>query len=96
MYHLIRAKMIVSRIANLTILPCKAHPVPDAFCLLKGDRMAEYVNAEKAIETLSKLKAEREKRNCSRSQIIEAQAFGYAIAVIKKLPKVEINEEEGK
>lgn len=56
--------------------------------------MREYVDVEKAIETLQRFKAEREKRNCSRSQIIEAQAFGYAIAILKKLPKKVIDEEE--
>lgn len=53
---------------------------------LRGNDM-ELVDRNKAIEMLEKMKAEREKRTCSRSSIYEARALGYAIAILKRLPK---------
>lgn len=46
----------------------------------------DLVDREKAIVILEKIKAEHASRTCSRSSLQQAQALGYAIAVIKKLP----------
>lgn len=56
--------------------------------------MTEYVDVNKAIETLEKLKAEREKKSCQKHSIYEATAIGYAIAVLKKLPRIQANETD--
>lgn len=49
--------------------------------------MPDLIDREKAISTLEKIKAEHAKRTCSRASLQQAQALGYAIAVIRKLPK---------
>lgn len=52
----------------------------------------KYIDREQAIRTLKKIQEKRKNCNCGRSSIYEAQALGYAIAVITQLPTVEINE----
>lgn len=47
----------------------------------------DLIDRKKAIEILEKIKAQKESCNCSRQRLREAQAIGYAIAIIKKLPK---------
>lgn len=54
--------------------------------------MANYIDADKAIETLEKMKADRLKKSCQKSSLYEANALGYAIAIIKKLPKKVIDD----
>lgn len=49
----------------------------------------ELIDRQKAIETIQKMKEEREKRTCQRVNIIQAQALGYVIEVLKKLPAYE-------
>jgi hypothetical protein len=48
--------------------------------------MADLIDRDKAIDTLEKIRAEHAKRTCSRKSLQQAQALGYAIAVLKKLP----------
>lgn len=54
--------------------------------------MAEYIEVSKAIETLERMKAERQKKSCQKSSLYEANALGYAIAILKKMPKKTIND----
>lgn len=49
----------------------------------------DLIDRQKAIDTLMAIKKEKEKSNCSKQRMREATAIGYAIAIIKKLPKVE-------
>lgn len=51
--------------------------------------MADLVDRDKAIKTLEKIQAEHARRTCSRQSLQQAQALGYAIAVLKKLPAAE-------
>lgn len=51
--------------------------------------MAELIDRNKAIEILEKIKKDKESKTCSRSNIYQAQALGYAIAVLKKIPTYE-------
>ena len=39
----------------------------------------------KAIEKLQQIQREHAKRTCSRSSLMQAQALGYAIEVLKKI-----------
>lgn len=48
--------------------------------------MADLIDRDKAIDTLEKIRSEHAKRTCSRQSLQQAQALGYAIAVLKKLP----------
>lgn len=48
--------------------------------------MADLIDRDKAISALEKIQAEHAKRTCSRQSLQQAQALGYAIAVLKKLP----------
>lgn len=54
--------------------------------------MAEYIEVSKAIEILERMKAERQKKSCSKASLDEANAIGYAIAIIKKLPRITLND----
>ena len=47
----------------------------------------------KAIEKLQQIQREHAKRTCSRSSLMQAQAFGYAIEVLK-LISTEDDEED--
>lgn len=51
--------------------------------------MPELVDREEAIKTLEKIRQEHAKRTCQRTSQQIANAFGYAIEVIKRLPKVK-------
>lgn len=51
--------------------------------------MAELIDKNKAIEILEKIKKDKESKTCSRSNIYQAQALGYAIVVLKKIPTYE-------
>lgn len=46
-----------------------------------------------AIEKLLEIQTAHKRRTCSRDSMIQANAMGYAIAVLKKIP-VEDGEEE--
>ena len=48
--------------------------------------MADLIDSTKAIEVLAKIQKEHAQRTCSRASLQQAQALGYAIAVLKKLP----------
>lgn len=48
--------------------------------------MADLIDRTKAIEILEKIQKEHAQRTCSRASLQQAQALGYAIAVLKKLP----------
>lgn len=48
--------------------------------------MADLIDREKAIEVLKKIQKQHADRTCQRSSIIQAQALGYAIEVLRKLP----------
>ena len=48
--------------------------------------MADLIDRDKAIDTLEKIRAEHAKRTCSRSSLLQAQAIGYAIEVLKRIP----------
>lgn len=39
-----------------------------------------------AIAKLTQIQQEHARRTCSRSSLMQAQALGYAIAVLKKIP----------
>lgn len=41
---------------------------------------------EKVIAKLRQIQQEHAKRTCSRSSLMQAQAIGYAIEVLKKIP----------
>ena len=45
----------------------------------------DLIDRQEAIRVLEEIKAKKEKCNCSRQVIREAQAIGYAIAVVKKI-----------
>ena len=47
----------------------------------------DLIDRQKAIEALEKIKATRDGKNCSRNAMYEARALGYAIAILKQLPK---------
>lgn len=49
----------------------------------------KYIEREQAIATLRKIQKKRNDCNCGRSAIYEAQALGYAIAVITQLPTID-------
>lgn len=46
----------------------------------------DIISRKEAIEVLKKIKAQKEKCECSRQRLREATAIGYAIGVIQKLP----------
>lgn len=48
--------------------------------------MADLIDRDKAISTLEKIRAEHAKRTCSRQSLQQAQAIGYAIAVLRRIP----------
>lgn len=48
--------------------------------------MSDLIDREKAISILEKIRAEHAKRTCSRASLQQAQALGYAIEVVRKLP----------
>lgn len=48
--------------------------------------MADLINRTKAIEILEKIQKEHAQRTCSRTSLRQAQAIGYAIAVLRKIP----------
>lgn len=48
--------------------------------------MKDLIDRQKAIAKLEQIKAKKEKCNCSRQTLREAQAIGYAIAVLKQIP----------
>lgn len=52
------------------------------------------VDKEKAIEILKKLQAERLKKDCVRNNIYEANALGYAIAILNKLEEYKVEDEK--
>lgn len=49
----------------------------------------KLVDLDKCIEVLEKIKKERAVCNCGRKSIEQANALGYAIAILKKLPIIE-------
>lgn len=51
--------------------------------------MKDLIDREEAIKVLNDIKAKKESCNCSMQRLREAQALGYAIAVIKKLKRYE-------
>lgn len=48
--------------------------------------MAELIDRQKAVDALQKLIDARTCSTCSRSRILEAQAFRYAQAIVRQLP----------
>jgi len=56
------------------------------------DNMNAIEYKEKAIEKLKQIQREHAKRTCSRSSLMQAQALGYAIEVLKK---ITTDEEDG-
>ena len=48
--------------------------------------MADLIDRTKAIEILEKIQKEHAQRTCSRASLQQAQAFGYAIAVLRRIP----------
>ena len=54
-----------------------------------GENMADLIDRAEAIEKLEKIRAEHARRTCSRESIRQADALGYAIAVLQKIPKYE-------
>ena len=64
---------------------------PSLFCLRKETRMGDLIDRDAAIEVLARIKAEHERRTCSRESLRQADALAYAIAVLKQVPKVETN-----
>ena len=57
--------------------------------------MPELIERDKAIEKLREIQAKHRSRTCSRSALIQADALGYAIEILRQLPAVEINEKDG-
>ena len=51
--------------------------------------MGDLIDRDAAIEVLEKIKAEHQRRTCSRESLRQADALGYAIAVLKSVPKAE-------
>ena len=51
--------------------------------------MPELVDREEAIKTLEKIRQDHAKRTCQRTSQQIANAFGYAIEVIRRLPEVK-------
>lgn len=54
-----------------------------------GDNMADLIDRAEAIEKLEKIRAEHARRTCSRESLRQADALGYAIAILQKIPKYE-------
>lgn len=54
----------------------------------------DLVDREKAIEVLRKIQKERAGCNCGRKSIDQANALGYAIMILKKLPRVETEKKQ--
>ena len=48
--------------------------------------MSNLIDRDEAIRILDKIRQEHAARQCQRSSLIQAQAFEYAITVIKRLP----------
>lgn len=48
--------------------------------------MADLIDRTKAIEILEKIQKEHAQRTCSRVSLQQAQAIGYAIAVLRRIP----------
>ena len=51
--------------------------------------MGDLIDRDAAIEVLEKIKAEHQRRTCSRESLRQADALAYAIAVLKQVPKAE-------
>ena len=51
--------------------------------------MGDLIDRDAAIEVLARIKAEHERRTCSRESLRQADALAYAIAVLKTIPKAE-------
>jgi hypothetical protein len=49
--------------------------------------MADLIDRDKAIEILKKIQAQHARRTCQRSSLQQAAAIGYAIEILRKLPK---------
>ena len=55
--------------------------------------MPDLIDRQEAIRILDSIRASHAKRTCSRTDIIQATAFEYAIEVIKKLPQYEDKDQ---
>lgn len=51
--------------------------------------MADLIDREEVLKVLQELKKKKENCNCSRQVLREAQAIGYAIAIIKQVKAYE-------
>ncbi len=51
--------------------------------------MGDLIDRDAAIEVLARIKAEHQRRTCSRESLRQADALAYAIAVLKQVPKAE-------
>ena len=51
--------------------------------------MPKIVDADEAIKVLDKIREEHARRTCQRQAQITANAFSYAIEVIRRLPEVK-------
>lgn len=54
--------------------------------------MKDMIDRNKVIEILERMKKDKESKTCSRANIYQAQALGYAIAVIKKISSDDTKE----
>lgn len=64
------------------------------FCLRKETRMGDLIDRDVAIEVLAKIKAEHQRRTCSRESLRQADALAYAIAILKQVPKAEPDADQ--
>lgn len=55
--------------------------------------MADLVDRQEALRILDQIRASHASRTCSKSSIIQATAFEYAMEVIRKLPSCDAEKE---
>lgn len=56
---------------------------------IQGVNMVDLIDRQEAIAKLEQIQAEHARRQCSRESLRQADALGYAIAVLKRIPKYE-------
>ena len=62
---------------------------PGALSLFLENNQMELVDRTEAIKVLDKIRADHAKRTCQRTSQQIANAFNYAIEVIKRLPEIK-------
>ena len=79
------------RVPDLHFIPLTETKIlPWCSLFIFGDNtMPELVDRTEAIKVLEQIRQEHAKRTCQRSSQQIANAFGYAIEVIKRLPEIK-------